>query len=303
MQVIASSVVDAADRGAVVALGNFDGLHRGHHALFAEVKARAKRLGVKAGVVTFDPHPVRVLAPHLAPPLLLRPDEKWAGMAAAGLDVAYVVAFDAAVAQKSPRAFIDDVLVGRFGARGVVVGDGFRFGMGRRGGIADLVDVFGDAAVAVAAVREGELVCSSSKVREFVMQGNVGGAALLLGRPYFVEGEVVRGDGRGRTIGVPTANVDSQRELLPKVGVYATRATLPSGRVVDSVTNVGLRPTFQGQGVRVEAHLFDVDEDLYGRRLRVDFIARLRDEQRFADVSALIAQIHTDIASAKAALA
>lgn len=297
------AAVDAADRGAVVAIGNFDGLHRGHQALFARAKAEAATTKARAGVVTFEPHPVRVLAPNLAPPLILRTDEKRAGLEAAGLDVCFVVAFDNDIANLSPAAFIKTLLQDRFGVSGVVVGEGFRFGHRATGTIADLRAVFGDRAVEVAAVKEGSLVCSSSKVRELVMLGQVDTAALLLGSPYFVEGEVVRGDQRGRTIGIPTANVESQRELLPKVGVYATRVVTDDKRVVDSVTNVGLRPTFDGQGVRIEAHLFDFDGDLYGRRLRVEFVKRLRDEQRFNGIEALKAQIHADIAAAKAALA
>ncbi len=309
----ASTKAPDALRGAVVAIGNFDGLHRGHQALFS----RARQLAQQAqqaqqaqhpqrahpvGVVTFEPHPVRVLAPHLAPPLILRPDEKERGLSALGVDAMFVVPFDQALAALTPQQFIDDVLRERLGVTGVVVGDGFRFGVKAMGTIDDLRAAFGDDAVSVPAVREGDLVCSSSKVRELVMLGHVAAASLLLGHPYFLEGEVVRGDGRGRTIGIPTANVECGRELLPKVGVYATQAVLDDGRIVGSVTNVGLRPTFQGQGVRIEAHLFGIDEDLYGRRLRLDVVARLRDEQRFSGVDALVAQIKSDIDAAKAAL-
>lgn len=300
-----ASVVDDAHRGAVVALGNFDGLHRGHQALFERARRLARSLSPVApvGVVTFEPHPVRVLAPHLAPPLILRPDEKEAGLRALDVDVYFVIGFDSAIAALSADAFIEQVLHKQLGVAGVVVGEDFRFGNKARGTVADLQRHFGERAVAVAAVREGELVCSSSKVRELVMQGNIEAAALLLGHPYFVEGSVVRGDGRGRTIGIPTANIESKRELLPRVGVYATRAVLDDGRVLPSVTNVGLRPTFDGQGVRIEAHVFDLDEDLYGRRLRVDFIQRLRDEQRFSGIEALVAQIKVDIGNARAVLA
>ncbi|MDP2342899.1 MAG: bifunctional riboflavin kinase/FAD synthetase [Deltaproteobacteria bacterium] len=287
-------------RGAVVAVGNFDGLHRGHLALFAAAK---KLAAGPVGVVTFDPHPVRVLAPHLAPPLILRNDEKEAGLAKLGIDVLYVVPFDAALAALPPQAFIDDVLVKRLGVSGVVVGAGFRFGEKARGSIEDLRRAFGERAVEIAVVTEGNLVCSSTKIRELVMQGNVDAAGLLLGHAYFVAGEVVSGDARGRTIGIRTANVESRRELLPKVGVYATRAVLADGRVKGSVTNVGLRPTFAGQsGIRIETHIFDLDADLYGQELRLEFIARLRDEQKFANVEALLAQIHLDIAAAKAVL-
>ena len=237
-----------AHRGAVVAVGNFDGLHRGHHALFAAARALAQRRGVAVGVVTFEPHPVRVLAPHLAPPLILRHDEKLAGLQQAGVDVVYVVPFDHALAALSPSAFCQQILVEQLGVGGVVVGEGFKFGHRAAGRFADLQAVFGDAAIAVPSVRDNGYVCSSSKIRELVLQGHVEAAGTLLGRPYAVEGVVVRGDGRGRTIGIPTANVDSQRELMPKVGVYASMAVLHDGRCVASVTNVGLRPTFQEIG-------------------------------------------------------
>lgn len=299
--VVASSI-DPSLRGAVVAIGNFDGLHRGHQALFAHVHALARRLHAPAGVVTFAPHPVKVLAPSLAPPLILRNDEKEQGLRDAGLDVVFELAFTAHLASLQPAAFCREVLLERLGVVGVVVGEGFKFGARAEGRFADLVSVFGDRAVAVPSVREGGYVCSSSKIRELILLGHVEAAATLLGRPYRIEGLVVRGDGRGRTIGIPTANVESGRELLPRVGVYATRAVLPDGSVAHSVTNIGLRPTFQGEGVRVEAHLLDRDIDLYGQRLSLDVIARVRDERRFGGVEALQTQIHLDIAAARALL-
>ena len=297
----ADAIAPDALRGAVVAIGNFDGLHRGHQALFETVKGLA-RPGQRRGVVTFDPHPVRVLAPQLAPPLILRRDEKAAGIAAAGLDVLFTVQFNNAVAALPPAAFCDEILRRRLGIAAVVVGEGFKFGHRAKGRIADLRAAFGDDAHEVSAVREDGYVCSSSKIRELVLQGHVDVAARLLGHPYGVEGAVVRGDGRGRTIGIPTANIETGRELLPKVGVYATWAIVDDGRRIPSVTNVGLRPTFQGAGVRVEAHLFDFDGDLYGTRVRLEVVKRLRDEQRFASVEGLITQIHADAAAARVVL-
>ncbi|MBM4281323.1 MAG: bifunctional riboflavin kinase/FAD synthetase [Deltaproteobacteria bacterium] len=289
--------------GAVIAIGNFDGLHRGHRALIARARALAAPRGATVGVVTFDPHPAKVLASHMAPPQILRRDEKETGLRALGVDEIHVVPFDLQLAVMAPERFVRELLVQRFDACSVVVGEGFRFGHKASGTLSDLRAVFGDDAVAVPVVKEGGLVCSSTKIRELVLGGNVEAAGVLLGAPYFLEGVVVRGDGRGRTIGIPTANLETGRELLPKVGVYATRAILDDGRVTGSVTNVGLRPTFAGEGVRIEAHLFDVDEDLYGRRLRLELVARLRDEQRFAGVDALIAQIRADADAARRALA
>lgn len=291
-------------RGAVVAIGNFDGLHRGHQALFATVKDLSTRLGgALAGAVTFEPHPVKVLAPQLAPPLILRDDEKVAGLAAAGLDVVFIVPFSPSLASLTPNEFCQRVLQDGLDVSGVVVGEGFKFGARAAGRFADLQACFGERAIEVASVREGGYVCSSSKIRELILQGHVEAAASLLGRRYHIEGEVVRGDGRGRTIGIPTANVESQRELLPRVGVYATQTVLDDGRIVSSVTNVGLRPTFQGEGVRVEAHLLDFADDLYGHRLRLEFVARIRDERRFNGVASLTAQIYEDIAAARVLLA
>jgi riboflavin kinase/FMN adenylyltransferase len=295
---------DEAVAGAVVAIGNFDGLHRGHQALFRAVHTMAAARSAPRGIVTFDPHPVRVLAAKLAPPLILRQDEKLAGLAAAGMDITFVVRFTPAVAALAPEAFVRVLLRERLGVAGVVVGEGFRFGHRAAGGVKDLQAGMNspDDVTAVAAVREGGYVCSSSKIRELILQGHVEAAASLLGRPYELEGAVVTGDGRGRTIGVPTANIDSHRELLPKVGVYATRALLDDGQSALSVTNVGLRPTFQGEGVRVEAHLLDFEGDLYGRRVHLQMVARLREEQRFSGVDALKAQIQADIVAARAAL-
>jgi riboflavin kinase/FMN adenylyltransferase len=283
----------------VVALGNFDGLHRGHQALLARTRELALHKGVRAGVVTFDPHPVKVLAARLAPPLILRPDEKMAGLRRLGAEVVHVLPFDQELASLAPHQFVQDVLCKRLGVCGVVVGEGFRFGHGAKGSFVDLHAAFGDDAVAIPVVKVGGLVCSSTKVRELVLSGNVEAARTILGQPYFLEGVVVRGDGRGRTLGIPTANVQTDRELLPRLGVYATRAELDDGRALVSVTNVGLRPTFAGEGVRIEAHLIGAHEDLYGRRLRLELLARIRDEKRFASAAELLAQIEHDIADAK----
>lgn len=284
--------------GAVWAMGNFDGLHRGHQALFAKARDLASAHGTRSGVLTFAPHPARVLNPKLAPPLILTDDERAAGIAAAGIDLLCVIRFDEALAALSPSEFVTRVLGGQLRARGVVVGEGFRFGRRAVGTVEDLrqhLDVVG----VVQPVTEGDLVCSSSKIRELVLAGRVDAAARLLGRPYQLAGTVVHGDKRGRTIGVPTANLATSRELLPKVGVYATRALLEDGRVFPSVTNIGLRPTFEGQEVRIETHLLDFAGDLYSQQLRLEVVARVRDETRFHGVAELVEQIRRDIAAAR----
>ncbi|MBI1947840.1 MAG: riboflavin biosynthesis protein RibF [Deltaproteobacteria bacterium] len=304
MRVLPPDVAAADDlAGAVWALGNFDGLHRGHQALFAAARAHAAERNVAAGVLTFEPHPAKVLNAPLAPLLILNAREKERGIAEAGMDALALERFDAAFAQLSPAEFCARVLRARLRAGGVVVGEGFRFGLHARG-TADELRRAVPLVVEVPPVRQGDLLCSSSKIRELVLEGRVEAAALLLGRRYWVEGPVVHGDHRGRTIGVPTANVAVDRELLPRLGVYATVAVLDDGARVHSVTNVGLRPTFQSaaDGVRFEAHLFDFAGDLYGRTLRLELVKHLREERRFASVDALKAQIAEDMAAAKSAL-
>lgn len=292
-------------KGGVVAIGNFDGLHRGHQALFARARQRAHERGARAGVLTFEPHPSQVLAPHLAPPLILTLEEKLEGLAAAGLDAVVLEPFQPAFARLSPDAFVRQVLVDGLGVSGVVVGQDFSFGHKGAGKVPDLERLLGEVGASVDVmppVMEQGVICSSTKVRQFVLEGRVDAAALLLGRPYALRGQVRAGDARGRRMGIPTANVETTRALLPKLGVYATRARLVSGARFDSVTNIGLRPTFNGEGVRIEVHLLDFEGDLYDQQLAVEFRGRLRGEQRFANAQALSAQIARDIEGARALL-
>lgn len=287
-------------RNPVVAIGNFDGVHRGHAFIFQQARRLAEGLGGESVVLTFDPHPAKVLAPSFAPPLISTPTRKLELIAATGIDVTVLEPFDRAFASRSAEAFVQEVLAAGLGARHVVVGYDFTFGQKRSGNVQQLAELgprHGFGVTVVAPVSVEGIVCSSTKVREFVLEGRVDGAALVLGRDPEVEGEVVRGDGRGRTIGVPTANLRSETELLPKTGVYAGWAErLRDGRRWVAATNVGTNPTFvAGQAVRVEAHLLDCDEDLYGERLRIGFAARLRDETRFDSRDALVAQIRKDV--------
>ena len=304
MRVLLPGVAASDDlAGAIWALGNFDGLHRGHQALFAAAREHARRRQVASGVLTFEPHPAKVLNPALAPRLILSSAEKERGIAKAGLDVLAIERFDAALARLSAAEFCARVLHERLRAGGVVVGEAFRFGNHARGTADDLRRAL-PVVVEVQPVREGDLLCSSTKIRELVLEGRVDAAAMLLGHRYWVEGPVVTGDQRGRTLGVPTANVQVDRELLPKLGVYASYAVLDDGARFLSVTNVGLRPTFTvgDTAVRFEAHLFDFSGDLYGRTLRLELVTHLREERRFPSVEALKVQIHQDIAAARAAL-
>ena len=289
-------------REPAVTVGNFDGVHRGHQALAAETVARAHAAGGDAVALTFDPHPARVLAPERVPPALTTAGQKAELLAALGLDVLAVLPFTADVAALAPDAFARSVLSGALGARHVVVGEAFRFGRGKTGDAATLArlgEELGFDVGALPAVTDGGRPVSSSRVREALAEGDAAHAAALLGRPYFVDGTVVEGDRRGRTIGVPTANLDVGGALLPARGVYAGRARLPGGSARLAVVNVGERPTFGGHTVTVEAHLLDYSGDLYGRRLRLSFAARLRGEERFPGAAALVEQIRRDIDRAR----
>jgi riboflavin kinase/FMN adenylyltransferase len=290
---------------ASVAVGNFDGVHRGHQALVAAAVARSRASGGSAVVLTFDPHPARVLRPQAAPAALTTLAQKEELVAALGIDRLVVVPFDARLAALSAEAFAREVLQQALVARHVVVGESFRFGRGREGDprrLETLGASLGFAVEVVPPLVEGGRPISSSRVREAVERGDVGEARTLLGRDYFVDGEVVHGDGRGRTIGVPTANLAPAEQILPAHGVYAARCQPGAGAWHAAAVNVGERPTFGGGRVRLEAHLVDFEGDLYGARLRVAFHERLRGEQRFESKDALVAQIRRDIEAARARL-
>jgi riboflavin kinase/FMN adenylyltransferase len=292
-------------RQPAVAIGNFDGVHLGHQRLLAAARQAAGSAGESA-VLTFEPHPARVLAPRLAPPLLVTPARKLELIAAQGIDACVVEPFTTELAGWSPDWFVEELLVRGLGARHIVVGYDFTYGQKRAGNVDSLRaagERHGFDVEVVNAVAVDGLVASSTKVREFVLEGNVAGAAMLLGRPFDVDGKVVRGAGRGRTIGVPTANVAVDGELLPKPGVYAARVRPEGGDTwYDAAVNLGTNPTFvQAGALSLEAHLLDFDADLYDSRLRVAFVARLRDERRFTAIDELVAQIRRDIASVREA--
>jgi riboflavin kinase/FMN adenylyltransferase len=285
-----------------VTIGNFDGVHRGHQALAAAVVARAREAGGLAVVLTFDPHPAAVLSPDRAPAALNTPDQKEELLAGLGVDRLAVLAFDEEVAALTPESFAREVLRGALDARHVVVGESFRFGRRRQGDAAVLTALgaeLGFSVQAVPPVLEQGSPVSSSRAREALVSGDVRAARALLGRPHFVDASVVRGDGRGRTIGVPTANLSPENEILPAGGVYAARCRVPGGAWRLAVVNIGRRPTFGGQHVTVEAHLVDFDDDLYGERVRLEFHERLRGEERFDGPQALVARIREDVARAR----
>jgi riboflavin kinase/FMN adenylyltransferase len=312
----ADAQASGALRGGAVAIGNFDGVHLGHQRLLEEARALAASRGAKAAALTFDPHPVRVLRPRLAPPLLTLLPRKLELLAGYGLDATVIQPFDLAYAATPAEEFVARDLRARIGARDVVVGYDFTAGheRARVDRLRALCEANGLALHVVDPVTSDGLVVSSTKIREFLLEGNVAAAALLLTRPYDLDGVAAPGAGRGRGFGFPTANV-STPALLPANGVYAVRALVggrpgPEGLGLegaaahDGVCNVGVKPTVEtGGAVTAEAHLFGFDgRDLYGERIRLAFVARLRDERRFASVDALRAQIADDVDRAREAL-
>jgi riboflavin kinase/FMN adenylyltransferase len=290
-------------RGGVVAIGNFDGLHAGHFALLHRLKAAAKTLGVPAILLTFEPHPRRYFQAQAPDLRLMSFAEKARKLKAFGIDAILAQRFNAAFSGLSAETFIQDVLAGALKARKVLTGDDFIFGH-QRGGNAVMLrntkEFDYDTIAPVGNAGEGKF--SSSKIREHLRQGEMALAANILGRPYgWPARPVLHGDKRGRTIGFPTANLLPPRLLLPRHGVYAVRAHW-GDTSAQGVANLGQRPTVNGQRVQLEVHLFDRDEALYGQKMAVDFVAHLRDEQRFDGLDALKAQIAHDSARAREAL-
>lgn len=288
-----------SDQGAVVAVGTFDGVHLGHQAILQACARLADELGLPAVAVTFHPHPRQVLEPHRAPALLTPLPLRLRLLRQHGVGAVAVIAFDRALADMEPEAFVRDVLVGRLRARGAVVGFNFGFGRGRRGDARTLQALGAELGLAVRVVpptEQGGQVVSSSAVRRLLEEGRAAEAAALLGRPYCLEGTVVRGDGRGRRLGYPTANVATDpAQLLPADGVYlATLDQMPALAVV------GTRPTFDGRGRWLEVHVLEGRWELYGKEVRVELLERLRPVIPFATPEALVAQIEADRRAAAA---
>jgi riboflavin kinase/FMN adenylyltransferase len=286
----------------VLALGNFDGLHRGHMKIIDRVRRRAGERGGTPAAMTFDPHPSRVLRPDKAPPLLMTTDQKLEALGRAGMQGVAVLRFSRELSSWEPEQFVRTVLVEWLHVAEVWVGANFLFGHNRAGTFTVLRSLgarYGFRAEKIDPVRYKDFVVSSTRIRRLVSEGRVDEAAALLGHHFFVDGTVTRGAGRGREIGFPTANLCSDNELLPPAGVYATLVTI-DGVVHPSITNVGMRPTFGDvDHEMIETHLFDFARDIYGQRPRLSFVQRLRDERAFPDVDALRAQIEADCRGAQ----
>lgn len=290
----------------VLTVGTFDGVHRGHQAVLAEIARRAQASGGTSVLVTFDQHPLEVVNPQAAPPLLTLPEEKRQALAGSGIDEVAFVPFTAALQGMSPERFVRDVLVARFHLAELVIGHDHGFGRGRTGDVETLRRIGREDGFAVdvvpAVLMDGRPI-SSTLIRRAVAGGDLDTAERALGRPYGVIGTVQPGAGRGRTIGVPTINLvpPSPRKLLPPDGVYACTVAW-SGGTHGAMANLGGRPTFGETGRSLEAHLFGVQADLYGEGVTVEFRQRLRDVRRFASADELAAQLERDRAEAVAAL-
>jgi riboflavin kinase/FMN adenylyltransferase len=286
----------------VLALGNFDGLHRGHTKIIERVRRVAAERSATSLVLTFDPHPPRIVRPDKAPALLMTLDQKLEALEKSGIQGVAIVRFTLELSRWEPETFVKTVLVDWLRVGEVWVGADFLFGRDRSGNFSVLRNLgaqYGFRAEKIDPVRYKDFVVSSTRVRRLVSEGRVDEAGALLGRHVFIDGVVVQGAGRGRELGVPTANLETANELLPPHGVYATTVTI-DGVVRAGVTNIGLRPTF-GDIARptIEVHVLDTDADLYGQTLRLGFVQRLRDERRFPDVDALKAQIDADVRRAR----
>jgi riboflavin kinase/FMN adenylyltransferase len=303
--------VPAACRGAVVAIGNFDGAHRGHRALIAETKKQAEALGAPLAVLSFEPHPQEYFRPSPVSFRLTPLRTKARLLADLGVDALFALTFDGEMARRSPQDFVRNVLVAGLGIRGVVVGHDFEFGQKRAGNLATLTEMGAQEGFTVTAfdtvTASGDEKISSTLIRQLLKQAKPEEAARLLGHAWAVEARVEHGDARGRKMGFPTANMHLGHCLAPAFGVYAVRVAILEGDKVvarhDGVANFGIRPMYQVDVPLLETHLFDFDGDLYGKYLSVELIRYIRPEAKFPSQEALIAQIAADAAKAREILA
>jgi riboflavin kinase / FMN adenylyltransferase len=293
--------------GAVVTIGTFDGVHRGHIEVLKRLDAAAVEQNALSVLVTFDPHPLRIVRPEAAPPLLTTPAEKIEILAQTRLDRVVFLHFTPVLAAYEPREFVEQILIARLGMRHLVIGYDHGFGRGRSGDVDTVRQIAQDIGFGMEVVEaveaHGEHV-SSSRIRRLLQEGDVREAALGLGREYSLTGTVVRGEGQGRKLGFPTANLglDHADKLIPHEGIYAVRAALRD-RFVDGVLHLGPRPTFAGLPPSIELHLFGFDADIYGERVAVRFVDRIRDIARFDSIDALVRAMERDCDEAQRLLA
>ena len=298
--------IDGDLRGAIIALGNFDGFHFGHQAVAGKALSWARDEGRPAIIATFDPHPVRFFKPDVAPFRLTSLDQRQRLFADAGASAMLVFEFDAGLAATTAEDFVAKLLVERFGAAGVVTGADFTFGKGAKGNIDVLREVgaaHGLKSEAVSAISDSDDVISSSRIRKALKEGLCEEANRLLTRPFAIRGEVIHGDKNGRILGYPTANIDIGEYLRPKYGIYAVKGLLPDGRVLKGAANLGIRPSFDPPKELLEPFFFDFAEDLYGQTIEVELHHFLRGEQKFDDLDALKVQMEKDCDKARELLA
>jgi riboflavin kinase/FMN adenylyltransferase len=292
-------------QNAVVTIGNFDGVHLGHREIFRRVVRRSLEVGGPAVVYTFEPHPLKVLAPDRAPQLINTDQEKEVLIEASCIDVLICAPFDQTMANLPAHRFVREVLVDKVGMRHLVVGYDYLFGKGREGNtqlLQRMGEYLGFAVEVLEPISEAGQVYSSTRIRQLIQAGQVHRVAELLGRNFTLLGRVVHGFKRGQKLGFPTANLQTEKELLPSPGVYAVKVKR-GAEVVDGVLNIGHNPTFAAAGLCIEVHLLDFEGQLYGEELRVYFVERLRDERRFSDVNQLVQAIGEDIRNARRILA
>ncbi len=285
----------------VLTIGNFDGVHLGHREIFRRAVDKARELDGTSAVVTFEPHPLRFLAPEKAPLRLNTPEEKVRLLGASCIDMLVVLNFDHQLAEMPAEAFVREILVGKLGVRYLIVGYDYAFGRDRQGDTAFLADqakIHGFTLEVLEPIRAEQQAHSSTMIRKALNQGRVADAVKILGRNFTLDGEVVHGEGRGRKLGFPTANLDTEKEILPRDGVYAVKVKWRE-KYFDAVINIGRRPTFDNGSPTLEIHLIDFKGDLYGERLRIYFVDRLRDEQRFPSAEALQLAVLNDVARAR----
>ena len=296
-------------KNAVITIGNFDGAHIGHQALFHEVIETAENIDGTSIAMTFDPHPIRVLKQNGYPPLITLYEQKAELIARTHIDVLICIPFTREFAALTAERFIRDLLVGKLGMKAIVVGEDYSFGKNREGNI-DLMKAYapkyGFEVIVADWIRMSKGFAeriSSTKIRELVTDGLMEQAEKMLGRYYQIRGRVVTGRDRGgKLLGIPTANINLHDELCPKIGIYAVTGEC-RGKPFKGVANIGYSPTFEDHDFTVEVHIFDFDDDIYGEKIQVNFIKRIRDEVKFANISELIAQIKEDIAAAREILA
>lgn len=288
-------------RQTVLTIGNFDGVHLGHREIFRRVVDKARELKGTAVVVTFEPHPLRLLAPDKAPLQLNTPAEKVRLLAASCIDLLVVLNFTRQLAEMPAEVFVRDILVGKLGVKHLIVGYDYAFGHNRQGNTDFLQaqsDIHNFTLEVLEPIRAEQQAHSSTVIRNILREGRVADAVKILGRNFTLDGEVVHGDGRGRKLGFPTANLVTQKEILPRDGVYAVKVKWRD-KYYDGVINIGCRPTFVGSAPTLEIHLMNFQGDLYTERLRIYFVERLRDEQKFPSVEALQEAVVADIAHAR----